>query len=297
MDYGHKATDKMLQDLLRQIDKDFKAGADKISKDTLKTLEKMGLTEKGMQGIIQANKNQRLSKLVDIVASDISRLITGAQLATIQTLINVYTINYQYATYELCKGALLSLNFKVPPVGALKVLFNDMGVLSNLTFSDLANKKLITNEIKRQLIVGVKTGLGIVNIARNVKNVLGGKLWQIKRIIQTEVNAVQAKSRLDSYDKGQELGLKVKKQWISTVDGRTRERHRKLFQEVRPLDKPFSNGLMYPGDPAGKAEEVINCRCTIVSVFEGYSKTPKEQELDRELADMAFEEWRTKREF
>jgi hypothetical protein len=32
------------------------------------------------------------------------------------------------------------------------------------------------------------------------------------------------------------------------------------------MDEPFTVGgasLMYPGDPAGPAEEVINCRCCV----------------------------------
>ena len=29
-------------------------------------------------------------------------------------------------------------------------------------------------------------------------------------------------------------------------------------------DETFPNGLLYPGDPNGAAEEVINCRCTLM---------------------------------
>ncbi len=51
--------------------------------------------------------------------------------------------------------------------------------------------------------------------------------------------------------------------WVSVVDGETRDSHLMTDGEERPLDRPFSNGLMYPGDPSGDAEEVINCRCVI----------------------------------
>lgn len=51
------------------------------------------------------------------------------------------------------------------------------------------------------------------------------------------------------------------KQWDATLDGKTRESHRRVDGEIRELDEKFSNGLMYPGDPSGGAAEVVNCRC------------------------------------
>jgi hypothetical protein len=29
------------------------------------------------------------------------------------------------------------------------------------------------------------------------------------------------------------------------------------------INEPFTNGLMYPLDPTGAADEVINCRCVL----------------------------------
>ena len=52
-------------------------------------------------------------------------------------------------------------------------------------------------------------------------------------------------------------------EWIATADSRTRESHVELDGEVVGINEPFSNGLDYPGDPAGDAAETINCRCTI----------------------------------
>lgn len=51
--------------------------------------------------------------------------------------------------------------------------------------------------------------------------------------------------------------------WVATLDDKTRESHQKVDGEWQELDKPFSNGLMYPGDPRGSAAEVVNCRCTL----------------------------------
>ena len=65
------------------------------------------------------------------------------------------------------------------------------------------------------------------------------------------------------------LGVEVQKEWMATLDSRTRESHRNLDGERRELDERFSNGLMYPG-ASGSAKEVYNCRCTMVSYLPKY---------------------------
>jgi hypothetical protein len=47
------------------------------------------------------------------------------------------------------------------------------------------------------------------------------------------------------------------------MDGNTRDIHAMVDGDEVPFDRPFSNGLMFPGDPSGSAENVINCRCQI----------------------------------
>ena len=59
-----------------------------------------------------------------------------------------------------------------------------------------------------------------------------------------------------------QTGLNLEKQWLSTRDDRVRESHEEIDGEKRPIDEPYSNGLMFPGDPSGEPEEVIQCRCT-----------------------------------
>jgi hypothetical protein len=58
----------------------------------------------------------------------------------------------------------------------------------------------------------------------------------------------------------------VQKEWISIPDNRRRHSHANVEGEQRDLDKPFSNGLMFPGDPEGPPEETIFCRCTMAVV-------------------------------
>jgi len=51
--------------------------------------------------------------------------------------------------------------------------------------------------------------------------------------------------------------------WISSRDGRVRDSHSEMDGQSVPIGETFSNGLLYPNDPNGSAEEVINCRCAV----------------------------------
>lgn len=59
--------------------------------------------------------------------------------------------------------------------------------------------------------------------------------------------------------------VEMDKQWIAIEDSRVRRSHSHAGVDGQrvAIDEPFSNGLMFPGDPTGSAKEVINCRCTL----------------------------------
>lgn len=87
-----------------------------------------------------------------------------------------------------------------------------------------------------------------------------------RTIARTEVHNATQFGTMEGYRQAG-LGIKI---WASVGDQFTRGAdpsdqadHLSLDGEERPIDVPFSNGLMFPGDPKGSAAEVINCRCTI----------------------------------
>ena len=62
-----------------------------------------------------------------------------------------------------------------------------------------------------------------------------------------------------------------KKEWIATMDDRVRDTHAQANGQVVSTNRPFEVGgeqLMYPGDPSGSPENILNCRCTEVPVLE-----------------------------
>lgn len=121
-------------------------------------------------------------------------------------------------------------------------------------------KKRITAEVSR----GISTGMSFQQVAKQLDGVTNIGFNNAVRIARTEGHRIQVQGTMDACHKAKDKGADVVKQWDATLDSRTRESHQAVDGEIRELDKPFSNGLMFPGDPSGRAEEVINCRCALL---------------------------------
>ena len=93
------------------------------------------------------------------------------------------------------------------------------------------------------------------------------------------VEALSVTASVGGFNKGiiqamKDAGLR-NKIWISNKDSRTRntknENHVEMDEVTKPIEEPFevkSRGgvdlMMYPGDPNGSPENIINDRCTII---------------------------------
>lgn len=134
------------------------------------------------------------------------------------------------------------------------------GLYSRLGEDVALLKKKITAQVSR----GISTGMSYQQVAKQLAGYTNIGFNNAVRIARTEGHRVQVQSAMDACYKAKDKGADVVKQWDASLDKRTRESHAMVDGEIRELDKPFSNGLMFPGDPDGEAAEVINCRCALL---------------------------------
>jgi len=124
-------------------------------------------------------------------------------------------------------------------------------------------------DISRLLANRIDLGQTIVEAAREIKNIVNKPSfykWQALRIARTETTAA---ANFAAVEAGKVSGFVMEKEWISALDDRTRGDHAGANgQRVLEGDKFNVGGemLSYPGDPAGSAGTVVNCRCTIAIV-------------------------------
>ena len=122
--------------------------------------------------------------------------------------------------------------------------------------------------LKQILAEGFEQGLSIDKIADGIDKKIDDawkleKAFRAVRIARTEIVAASNKGQLSGADA---TGLAMKKKWLASSRGDYRPEH--LDMNSKPAirtDEYFyvmREHLMYPGDPSGSAENVINCRCT-----------------------------------
>ena len=124
---------------------------------------------------------------------------------------------------------------------------------------DLLKKKIIA-----QVSRSISSGTSFAECARQLSGYTRIGYNNAVRIARTEGHRIQTTAAMDTMYNAKERGADVVKQWDATLDGLTRESHAAVDGEIRELDESFSNGLDFPGDPAGGAAEVVNCRCAVL---------------------------------
>jgi SPP1 gp7 family putative phage head morphogenesis protein len=133
-------------------------------------------------------------------------------------------------------------------------------------------------------------GESIPKIANRMATVVGMEKNSAIRNARTYTTSVENKAKMDRYEEAEDMGINLEKEWMATLDERTRESHRELDGERVANDAPFSNGLMYPADPSGDPAEVYNCRCRIVPRIKGrqYDRSGRANKL----GNMSYEGWK-----
>lgn len=119
---------------------------------------------------------------------------------------------------------------------------------------------LATNleDVKYVIAQGTADNLTVPQIAKSLRQFYTDRSpYKAMRVARTEV---AQSAGFAQHESAKEAGWK-KHTWLSSRDDRVRDSHSAIDGEEQPIGKPYSNGLMFPGDPGGDPAESIMCRC------------------------------------
>jgi len=132
-----------------------------------------------------------------------------------------------------------------------------------ITKVNAATQSKVAEHLRR----GLDAGEGLNELTARIRQTLGSNRARALSIARTQTaGAVGTGRHAGMHHAGVEL-----KSWVTSGDDHVRPAHSEAgsrYAEGIPLDVPFTVGgemLMYPGDPAGSAGNIINCRCLHVA--------------------------------
>lgn len=219
----------------------------------------------------------------------------------------IYSLNRNYTAHTIESQVGAEVGFDLWDEQTVKRLIVEAPDLMPYYPSERAVKRGIDlawgkQQITRQVTSGIIQGESIKQLADRLQtNIPEMNRDSAIRAARTAVTGAQNAGRQDSYDAAVKMGIEMEKQWLATLDMRTRHDHAMADGQVVAEDKPFEVGgeaLMFPGDTSGSGWNIYNCRCTMIAKVKGVDMSDaKRRAVDsvtgesEVISNMSYKEW------
>ena len=215
--------------------------------------------------VYQKQYQEALKKQLDSIID----MMQGQQFETISSyLTESYENGYVGAMYDLMgQGIPLILPINQDQVVQAIQLDSKLskGMYDRLGEDIKKLKKSVRQEVSR----GVANGSTWFQIAQQISKGMNSPFnvaqYNSMRIARTEGHRIQQESQYQAIVAAKNNGCDVVREWVSTLDAKTRTTHQMLDGQFREVDEPFEidgKKAMFPGD-FGRPEEDIHCRCCV----------------------------------
>lgn len=324
-DIAHALTDRELAALEKRIAEEYRKAAEELQAkidayferfkardaEKLKLLQDGKITEQEyMQWrLAQIGRGERFEALRDRMAERYTAAneVTAAYIN--DTTPGIYSLNRNYAAYTIEQQTGGNVAFDLWDEQTVRRLIVERPDLMpyyppekavNLGIDLAWGKKQIT----AQVTSGILQGESIPKIAKRLQtNIPDMERVSAVRAARTAVTGAQNAGRQDSYIRAEEMGIELEREWVATLDNRTRHYHAKADGQTAAVDKPFIVGgeeIMFPGDTSSGASgwNIYNCRCRTIGKVKGVDMSDAKRRVrDPEtgknvvIKDVTYSEW------
>lgn len=322
-DLGHKQTDKELAKLERRIAKLYREAEKELQETIDAYFEQFKKRDEEMKDLIgtvqngkewteadykqwrlnQIGRGERYQAMRDKVAHRVTDANAVAVSYTNDATPGIYSLNRNYSAYTIEQVAG-TVGFDLWDEQTVKRLVVEQPDLMPYYPPKRALKRGIDlaygkKQITASVTSSILQGKSIKHMADDLqKRITTMSRDSAIRTARTAVTGAQSAGRMDSYAAAEKMGIKLKKEWLATLDARTRHSHAMLDGEQVAQDKKFSNGCRFPGDPQGPPWEIYNCRCTLIAAVEGVDTSTAQRRARNAdtgqtevVSNMTYAEW------
>lgn len=322
-DEGHKLTEEELAKLERRIAKLYREAGEELQATIDAYFEQFKQRDEEMKALIgtvqngkewteadykqwrlnQIGRGERYQAMRDKVAHRVTDANAVAVSYTNDATPGIYSLNRNYAAYTI-EQVTGNVGFDLWDEQTVKRLIVEQPDLMPYYPPKRALKRGIDlaygkKQITASVTSSILQGKSIKHMADDLqKRITTMSRDSAIRTARTAVTGAQNAGRMDSYATAEKMGIKLKKEWLATLDSRTRHSHAMLDGEQVAQDKKFSNGCRFPGDPQGPPWEIYNCRCTLIAAVEGVDTSSAQRRAKNAdtgqtevISNMSYAEW------
>ena len=270
LEMSNKVADKLENDLKREILKNYKQTNIRVKGMFSDLYQKYEAD--GVLTYSEMSKYNRLKGVQDSVNSEITKLYRDQRNQLNSKLRDVYEDSYMRTGYAIEGDLQAKLSYVLLDPNKIKHAIQNP--ISGLTLNETLSKNRIgvISKINQEITQGLIKGESYGKMSKRISKVFGGDAGKAIRVAQTETHRVHNQASYDSVIHADDLGVKMKKVWISTFDGSTRDAHQSLDgRSVDPKADFFSSAGGSGPSPGNmrNAGDDINCRCTFIIEVEG----------------------------
>ena len=244
------------------IKRDYAAALKLVKERIAKLTEQYEKNPELQSKVYQRQYQQRLKEQLEAALSGLS---DKTLKKTTEFLETSYVDAYIGANYNItAEGSDLFLPYDQAKMNAAIYKTTAGFSLSKAVYD--GNVDELRKKLQSVLSRGLNSGMDYSTIARMVSSKMEISYGNAKRIIATEGHRIQNEAKMACMYEARAAGADIVKEWSSTMDSKTRERHQILDGQVRELEDPFTAlgaDVQYPGG-FGIASEDINCRCCLL---------------------------------
>ena len=232
----------------------------------------------------EAKKYKRLEGVLLSIADEYKKVTGQAIVLTgynsfqsYQNAFFSYTWSMENATVD---GTALNLakvdtTWGILPVDAIRA--SVMSENSGLKFVKRFDTSKIVRlaDIQSALTRGLANGHSYRKVAKSIETVFNNGYTDAIRVVQTESGRCFTEGFLKAHDDAEAMGIKVKKRWVASLDGRTRHDHAVADGQFADKNGNFHvGGSKGPGpgllDGDDALSQNIRCRCRPIDELEGF---------------------------
>lgn len=319
-DPAHRQTDKQLAALERRIAKLYREAGDELQETIDAYFEQFKKRDAEMKSLIgtiqngeewteakykkwrlnQIGRGERFEALRDKVARRMTNANAVAIAYTNDATPGIYSLNRNYAAYTIERVAG-NIGFDLWDEQTVKRLIVEQPELMPYYPQKRALKRGIDlaygkKQITKSVTSSILQGKSIKGMADDLqRRIPSMNRDSAIRTARTAVTSAENAGRMDSYAAAKKMGIKLKREWVATLDNRTRHAHAMLDGQRADIGKPFKvdgEEIMFPGDTSAPGYLVYNCRCTLIAAVDGVdTSNALRWSQDGLVPNMTYAQW------